>query len=155
MHSSRMRTVCCSSCVLGGGVYPRGGVSACQGRGVCPGGVCLLGGVWLPRGVSACRGRGGEGLYTSPCGQTDTCENITFPQLLLRTVKRHDGENVAKMFTKYSQNTYIFTCTNTFPRTRAFQFGMFTDPSCQSIVSTNLNYHNLTLDFFEKESLII
>ena len=55
MHSSRMRTVRCSS-HLGGGLYARGGVCL---RGVCPG---------------------------APCGQTDTCENITFPQLLLRTV---------------------------------------------------------------------
>ena len=50
MHSSRMRTICSSSCLMAGGVYlPRGclpgGVSA-QGvsvRGVCPGGVCLGG----------------------------------------------------------------------------------------------------------------
>ena len=47
------------------------GVSA---KGVCSGGFCLGG--CLPRGV-----------YTSPCGQTDTCKNITFPQLLLRTVE--------------------------------------------------------------------
>ena len=27
-------------------------------------------------------------MYTSaPCGQIDACENITFPQLLLRTAK--------------------------------------------------------------------
>ena len=39
-------------------------------------GGCLPGGC-LPRG-----------LYTSANGQTDTCENITFPQLLLRTVER-------------------------------------------------------------------
>ena len=31
-------------------------------------------------GVSA------QGVYTSPRGQTDTCENIAFPQLLLQTV---------------------------------------------------------------------
>ena len=28
----------------------------------------------------------GVGVYTPPRGQTGTCENITFPQLLLRTV---------------------------------------------------------------------
>ena len=49
-----MRTVRCSSRLLGGGVSAQG--------------------------VSA------RGVYTSPRGQTDTCENITFPQLLLRTV---------------------------------------------------------------------
>ena len=35
-------------------------------------------------GVSAfCPG----GVHLPPCGQTDACENITFPQLLLRMVK--------------------------------------------------------------------
>ena len=144
MHFSRMRTVRCSSRLLGGGagvclpggggVYlegvsaqgglpARGGglprgclpigclpggslprwVSACQGvvstqwgclprESACQGGlprrvsawevsaqgcVCLLGGVCLPAG----------GCILPLCGQTDTCENITFPQLLLRTVK--------------------------------------------------------------------
>ena len=48
MHSSRMRSVRCSSHPGGGG--------------------CLPGGC------------------TPPCGQTDICENITFLQLLLRTV---------------------------------------------------------------------
>ena len=60
MHSSRMRTVGCSGHLLGGG-----GMSAWG---------CLPGG--LPRGWTP-----------PPCGQTDTCENITFPQLLLRMVK--------------------------------------------------------------------
>ena len=90
MHSSRMRTVRCSSrlrgggggCLLGG-VCLLGEVSACRG-GVCLPGGCLpargvvcLGGVCLPGGVH----------LPPPRGQTDTCENITFPQLLLRTVK--------------------------------------------------------------------
>ena len=52
----------------GGGVCP-GGVSA--KRGVCLSGWCLSRVViHLPL----------------PCGQTDACENITFLQLLLRTV---------------------------------------------------------------------
>ena len=55
-------------------------------------GVCLQGGYLSARGVSACKGvsacPGGGCLYTSPsCTQTDTCENITFSQLLLWTVK--------------------------------------------------------------------
>ena len=62
MHSSRMRTVCCRGrLILGGG-------------GVCPGSVCQ-GGVHLPP------------LWTEFL--THTCENITFPQLRLRTVKNH------------------------------------------------------------------
>ena len=101
MHSSRMRTVRYSGVVCrGGGCLPRGclhrGVSAwggvCSGQGVCPGGV-NLGAVCLgDRSVclgSVCPG----GVYTpgpkadtSPRGQTDIYKNITFPQLLLRTV---------------------------------------------------------------------
>ena len=76
-----MRTVRCS-CRLLGGVCP-GGVSACWSR-------CLP-----ARGLSACQGVSAQGGClpargcTSPpsCGQTDTCENITFTQLLLLTVK--------------------------------------------------------------------
>ena len=68
MYSSRMRTVRCSG-RLGWGVSGE----------LCPG-VCV-------RGVS----RGGvcPGGYTSPLWTeflTHACENITFPQLLLRTV---------------------------------------------------------------------
>ena len=49
------------------------------------GGVCLLrGGVYLPgEGVSA------RHLWTEFL--TDTCENITFPQLRLRAVMREIG----------------------------------------------------------------
>ena len=52
-----------------------------KGEGVCPGegGVCPGVGV-IAQGISA------GGVYTSPRGQTDTSENITFPQLLLPTV---------------------------------------------------------------------
>ena len=52
---------------------PRGG---CVREGVCvrgdgcPGGVCV----------------GGGGCFTPVDRMTDACENITFPQLLLRTV---------------------------------------------------------------------
>ena len=67
IHSSRMRTVRCSGHL--GGVY--------------------LGGVGLG-GVSAWGGCLPGGVYTSPpCGQTDTCKNITFTELLLRTVKNY------------------------------------------------------------------
>ena len=62
MHSSRMRTVHCSG-RLGGG-------------GSAQGSICLQGvSAW---GVSA------QGVYTSPVDRMT--ENITFPQLLLRTV---------------------------------------------------------------------
>ena len=95
-----MRTVRCSSRLLGKGgcCLPRKGVSACQGgvclpggmfacQGVvCPEGVCLLGGLCLPGWV-----------YTSLCGQTDTRENITFPQLLLRTVIKKTEPEASKM----------------------------------------------------------
>ena len=48
--------------------------------GVCPG-VFLKEGC-LPRGCLPSAG----GCTPPSCGQTDICENITFPQLLLRTV---------------------------------------------------------------------
>ena len=66
---------------IGGGGVCRG-VSA-QGCVCLPhgGGVCLSGG--RAAGVSACPG---GCTIPLPCGQIDTCENITFPQLLLRTV---------------------------------------------------------------------
>ena len=86
MHSSKMRTIHCSSC-LPGGCLPRRGVSA-QG-------VFLGGSAW---GMSA-RGWGvsGQGVNTFPLWTellTHTCENITFPQLHLWTVK------IKKMFQK-------------------------------------------------------
>ena len=70
MHSSGMRVVRCSSRLPEGCLSVRVsalGVSACRG--------CLP-----ARGITH---------YTyplPPCGQTDTCEKITFPQLMLQTV---------------------------------------------------------------------
>ena len=61
MHSSRMRIVHCSG-------RQGGGVSTQQGS------------AW---GVFAQGGLPGGGLTPPPSGHTDTCENITFPQLLL------------------------------------------------------------------------
>ena len=87
--------VCAGGCLPGGGVCPRGmsaqvgvsawGVSAQGGclpslsrgcllrQGVCPGGVCLV-----------CPGGRHPSLWTESL--THACENITFPQLRLRTV---------------------------------------------------------------------
>ena len=75
MHSSRMRTVRCSDRLRE--VPVQGGLPY---GGVCPGGgVCL--GVYTGRHPPGPRRR-------HPFPWTDTCENITFPQLLLRTVIR-------------------------------------------------------------------
>ena len=104
MHSSRMCTVRCSGrllwrdCVCPGGCLAKG--QWCLPGGVCPdawGGClprgCLPGGC-LPR-VGVCPWgvvsdqlhRGGGVCQTPPVNRlTDVCENITFPQLLLRTV---------------------------------------------------------------------
>ena len=59
MHSSRMRTICSSGCLLGGGML------GC----LLPGGCLLLGGV----SHHALRQ-----TPPPPCGQTDACKNITF-----------------------------------------------------------------------------
>ena len=113
MHSSRMPTVQCSGrlvcvCVGRGWLYTQGGsawgVSTWGGLPGGAGSVCLEGG-GLFRGVSAYGGIcPGEcvcfrGCVCIPaCNEVDTpppplteflthaCENITFPQLLLRTV---------------------------------------------------------------------
>ena len=69
MHSSRMRTVHCSSRLLGGPVCPWG----CLPRGVfAEGGSC----------IPACTEEGPP-MWTE--WLTDGCKNITFPQLRLRT----------------------------------------------------------------------
>ena len=79
MHSSRIRTVRCSGRRGGGGVCLGRWVSAQEG-GVCPGRGCL------PRAGSDPVHAGiHPPLWTEFL--THACENITFPQLLLRTVK--------------------------------------------------------------------
>ena len=72
VHSSSMRTVRCSGRLMGGDLPRRMSAWGVAARGCLPRGVC-------------------PGEYTPPpplppCAQTDTCENITFPQHL-RTVK--------------------------------------------------------------------
>ena len=106
MHSRRMRAVHCSGRLRGKGVCPGqclsgGGVSV-EGWGVCLGGACpgvCFGGSVCP-GVSAkgcmfvsvlgvCIPTGnGADIPPTPLTEflTHTCENITFPQLLVRTV---------------------------------------------------------------------
>ena len=93
MHYSRMRTVRCSSHL--GRMSARGCVSAhggcLNGRVGCLAGECLPNGVsaWhggmSAWGVSAWQGCTSPPLWTEFL--TQTCENITFPQLRLRTVK--------------------------------------------------------------------
>ena len=76
-----MRTVRSSGRISGGGcVYLPGGVLA-QGGVPGPGGTWSGGEVYLARGVP------GPGGYSSPCGQTHACKNITFATSL-RTVKK-------------------------------------------------------------------
>ena len=96
MHSSGMRTAClltvsqhalhrggvCPRGCLPGGVYLGGlpwGVSAQRGclprGGVCPG---VRG--CLPGGIPACNGPD----RPPPCGQTDTCEILTFANFVCR-----------------------------------------------------------------------
>ena len=75
-------------CASGGGLLPRGcfpggcdsrGVYLVQGECVCfPGGVPGPGGTWSLWG--SCPG-------TPPCGQTDTCKNITFATSLWTVIR--------------------------------------------------------------------
>ena len=111
MNSSRIRTVRCSRRLPRGGVVWRGGGLP---GGVCPGGC-------LPRGVSAQRGclpRGGVcpgvGGVHPRCGQnsSQTCENITFPQLRLRMVKKPE-ENSKKLLNRdFRPNGHSLLCRN-------------------------------------------
>ena len=77
MHSSRMRTICCSSPLIGAGTVCKGGVCLqgclpeeciCPGRGYLPE-RCLFRGVFagrhLPRGMSA-RGCLPRGVFQTP-----------------------------------------------------------------------------------------
>ena len=99
MHSSGMRTVRCSGRLRGGGCLPRG----CLPRGVsahfnlCPRGCLPRGGVCPGKSVQGCLPGGGGGGLPRGClprrgvrppvdRQTQACENIPFPQVLLRTV---------------------------------------------------------------------
>ena len=79
MHSSRMRTVCCSGRLGGGGVQE---------------GVCVSGGVCIP----ACNGADTP-LWTELL--THACENSTFPQLLLQIVKMAVSASVLLLFLGY------------------------------------------------------
>ena len=105
MRNARLLTIsqhalCRRGVSTQGGVCPGDVCSGCLPGGVCPGGVCQGGvcplGVCLPRGCLPWGVSTQEewvcpeclplvlGVYPSmqwgrpPCGQTDTCENITF-----------------------------------------------------------------------------
>ena len=57
-----------------GGMHAQGSMHA--------GGACVPGGMCMPRGWGhACLG-GMHAMHAPPCGQTDTCENITFPNFV-------------------------------------------------------------------------
>ena len=132
MHSSRMRKVRCSGRrrslprggVCLGGCLPRG-ISA--QKGCLPGGVCQGGGGVCPGGVSTqgcvcprdvCPGGIHIGTVYTPQTQrqpplvdrmTDTCENITFLQLLLRmvnifTIKWMFSEAASNCVSKFRSN---------------------------------------------------
>ena len=141
MHSSRMRTVRCRSCLLG--VGGRGGCLPSLSRGVSAQGGCLPGGC-LPRGMVSAQGvvsahRGGGwclsgGVVSAQGGQvsaqrgvclvcpggclpslflwteflTHACENITFPQLRLRTV-------ITQTYQQWTEEELESTCRGLSP----------------------------------------
>ena len=97
MHSSRIRNRPLQW------PYLEEEVSAHQG-GVCLGGVSATGCVCLG-GVctgGVCLGGSCPGGCTPLCGQTDTFENITFLQLLLRTLK-----SLNTMSTAYDEHIFM------------------------------------------------
>ena len=81
-------------CLPAGGLSARG-VSACWGGvSACWGGVSA--GEYLPARVVSGKGVSGSPLWTELL--THACENITFPQLRLRTIKNiEEIHNVAKV----------------------------------------------------------
>ena len=72
MSACQGEFACQRGVCLPGGCLPARGVSARQGEFACQGGVYLRGGC-LPRGVSA--------RHPPVDRMTDSCENITLPQL--------------------------------------------------------------------------
>ena len=118
MHFSRMGTVRCSSCLLGGGVCPVGVcLGGCLSRGVSARG-CLP---TLSEGVSA---QGGECLADNPLWTeflTHACENITFPQLRLWTVKISFNSANCTINSMTFNSTFI--CSET-EREAKFFFGL-------------------------------
>ena len=94
MHTARLLTVsprmhCAGGVSASGGCLLRGGCLL-PGEAVCfPGGCLLLGGVSASGGGAACfQGVSQHALrQTPPVNRiTDSCKNITFPQLRLRAV---------------------------------------------------------------------
>ena len=75
-----MRNVRCSGHLVGGGCLPRG-VSAPVGMPR----VCVFLGGCLPGGGGVCPGVSADTPHLDR--MAETCEKITFPQLLLRPVK--------------------------------------------------------------------
>ena len=104
-----------------GGCLPRGGwVSTWGKEGFCPGGVCPWGGVsahgegCLPRGGGVCLGgvcQRNAGIHP-PSKWTEflthACENITFPQLLLRAVIINFAGNIPHKMIQKCYCSYRF-----------------------------------------------
>ena len=90
MYSSRMRTVCCSGHLLPHMPPPHTPPTMHTPCNICPPPFTMH----IPFAMHA------PLHHASPCGQTDTCENITFPQLLLRMVQKMatKGGLIAIMF---------------------------------------------------------
>ena len=121
MHSSRMRTVRSCSRLLGGGRWCLP-VGMCLPWGVCPGEVSAWGvsaqgmsawGVCIP----ACIG----GRHPQPVDRmTDTCKNITFLELCLRTVmKKGNPSSLSFASSTFRKSNYFYTLN-----VKCFDFNM-------------------------------
>ena len=130
-----MRTVCCLSCVCLGVSALEGGLP--RGRGfargvVCPWGVCM--GVYTPSPVDR---------------MTDACENITFPQLLLRTVIKIGMVLSTYRFSHSSTRRRIHThMLHTFPRSHNYHCVGWNNGKCyihMVILLSNITLNKYTI----------
>ena len=129
MHSSRMRTVRCSNRLLGGG------------EDVCAGG--------LPRGCLP-----DTPLWTEFL--TNACENITFPQLRLRTVIKVDKtfERRKPIYITGSCRCLIYFKSEEFCLVRRTNFNIFFgkfETTCILVTLTHLVFYGYQKQIINKQ----
>ena len=95
-------------------------------RALCPGGSLSkesLSGVSLLKEVSVQGGLCDRDLHPSPCGQTDICENITFPQLRLRVLINYCRFNKYPVLSERNGNFLLYNEASTMLKLSTFPLG--------------------------------